>query len=151
MIECLGESLVILSLHIFLFYYVWALGRCSASRILGEKNAWKFLWRHLFTYFSFQQRKKALFWRPVLWNIRSSSETQSTSYAWESRGKGEGGTPKALWLLTSLSVQETCQSPGWPDNMCRSPASCIKKERLAPQCGSRLSPLCPKHWWGKGN
>lgn len=26
------------------------------------------------------------------------------------RGKGEGGTPKALWLLTSLSVQETCQS-----------------------------------------
>lgn len=78
MIECLGESLVFLSLHIFLFYYVWALGRCSASRILGEKNAWKFLWRHLFTYFSFQQRKKALSilkacalrYKELIWNTK---------------------------------------------------------------------------------
>lgn len=124
------KFVIILSLHIFLFYYVWAFGRCSASRILGEKQMHGNFCRD--TYFFFQQRKKlCLFWRLVLLNIKGSSERQSTSYAWESRGKGQGGTPK------------TCQSPGWPENTCRPPAPYVNKERLGPQCYSRPS---PKYW-----
>lgn len=144
------KQLVILFLFLFLFLCVWALGRCSVSRILGERNAWKFLWRHLFTYFSFQQTKKlCLFWSLVLWNIKSSSERQSTSYAWESRGKGEVGTPKPCGF-SFLTVCRDLSKPGVAREHVQISSPCINGEWSASQCDSRPSPLCPKCCWENG-
>lgn len=122
----------LLLFYLYTYFYFTMFGPLGGVQLAGywEKN--KCMEIFVETHFFFQQRKKlCLFWRLVLLNIKGSSERQSTSYAWDSRGKGQGGTPK------------TCQSPGWPENTCRPPAPYVNKERLGPQCYSRPS---PKYW-----
>lgn len=151
--ECLGES----ELNHFIFfthvlvYCVWVLEKCSTNRILEEKNGWKFLWRHLFMYFSFLTEEKSLYilkacalrYKDLIW------KTKHFSHPEEQRGKERLEHPKPCGF-SLLSGSRRPARAQYSISTRGDLQQGIKEARLALQCHSRHSPLCANHWWEKG-